>query len=63
MQYCHFQVLSAVVAGFVNNFDEPVAFQCDGDGYVAGISSYHSDRYEDRRFNFYCCKASGKCLG
>ncbi|XP_076462853.1 hemagglutinin/amebocyte aggregation factor-like [Babylonia areolata] len=40
---------------YVNTFDEAQAYQCPGEGYLAGMGSYHHNSYEDRRFRFYCC--------
>ncbi|KAK7088510.1 dermatopontin-like [Littorina saxatilis] len=44
---------------YVNAFDEPVVYQCPHDGFLAGMRSYHSNDYEDRRYSFYCCRLPG----
>ena len=45
--------------GYVNNFDEPISFMCPADYAISGIQSYHSNRHEDRRIRFKCCKQQG----
>lgn len=47
---------------YANNFDQPVAFQCPNGGVMDGVSSYHDNGAEDRRFRFYCCEKPGMCL-
>ncbi|XP_056009464.1 uncharacterized protein LOC125680077 [Ostrea edulis] len=47
---------------FVNNFDQPLAFQCPNGAVLDGIGSYHDNHQEDRRFKFYCCEKPGMCL-
>ncbi|XP_035826016.1 hemagglutinin/amebocyte aggregation factor [Aplysia californica] len=42
--------------GYVNDFDALMEFQCHNDYIIAGISSYHDNGKEDRRFKFQCCK-------
>ena len=44
--------------GYVNAFDEPVSFMCPKNQYLAGVSSYHENYHEDRRFSFQCCASS-----
>lgn len=44
---------------YANNFDQPVAFQCPNGGVMDGVSSYHDNGAEDRRFRFYCCEKPG----
>ncbi len=46
--------------GYVNNYDEPFAFQCPAGQYLAGTASQHSNSREDRQFKFRCC--TGKAL-
>ena len=48
--------------GYVNNFDAPVVSLCKQDYYIAGISSYHNNHKEDRRFDFKCCKNTNQCI-
>ena len=43
--------------GYVNDFDQPMAFTCGPNEYVAGTDSYHSNHHEDRRWEFTCCSA------
>ena len=45
--------------GYVNNFDEPMFFKCNRNEYISGVESYHDNHYEDRRWKFICCGASG----
>ncbi|GFN99551.1 hemagglutinin/amebocyte aggregation factor [Plakobranchus ocellatus] len=45
--------------GYENYWDEPMSFQCPSDYVLAGLQSYHSNKREDRRFRFKCCKDSG----
>uniref|UniRef100_K1R0B1 Hemagglutinin/amebocyte aggregation factor n=1 Tax=Magallana gigas TaxID=29159 RepID=K1R0B1_MAGGI len=47
---------------YVNDFDQPVIFQCPHGGVLNGVSSYHDNHREDRRFRFYCCESPGNCL-
>ncbi|XP_059141119.1 dermatopontin-like isoform X2 [Physella acuta] len=49
-------------SGYVNAFDQAVNFICPGDKVMTGIESYHDNHYEDRRFNFQCCKIPDKKL-
>ena len=44
---------------YVNDFDEPVSSMCSADYAISGIQSYHSNRHEDRRTRFKCCKQQG----
>ncbi|XP_062592882.1 hemagglutinin/amebocyte aggregation factor-like [Saccostrea cucullata] len=42
--------------GWLNNFDDPVAYFVP-DGFVLrGVNSVHNDNYEDRRFQFEVCQ-------
>jgi len=41
----------------VNDFDEPSFKQCAPKYVISGVESYHSNKYEDRRWKIYCCKA------
>jgi len=45
--------------GYINWFDAPVAMLCKPNYYIAGVRSYHHSGYEDRRFDFKCCKSTG----
>ncbi|KAL1257196.1 hypothetical protein QQF64_012741 [Cirrhinus molitorella] len=42
---------------YINNFDQVLFFECPAQQVVAGMSSYHNNNYEDRRWQFYCCKS------
>ncbi|XP_028409558.1 hemagglutinin/amebocyte aggregation factor-like [Dendronephthya gigantea] len=42
-------------SGYVNSFDKDLLYQC-ATGVITGVKSYHSNWYEDRKFNFKCCK-------
>ncbi|KAF4114840.1 hemagglutinin/amebocyte aggregation factor-like [Onychostoma macrolepis] len=41
---------------YVNKFDQAFTFECPPQHVIAGMSSYHSNYHEDRRWRFYCCK-------
>ncbi|XP_070205498.1 hemagglutinin/amebocyte aggregation factor-like [Littorina saxatilis] len=43
----------------LNSLNAVVDYQCPGGGYVAGMSSYHNNHHEDRRYSLYCCNLSG----
>ena len=45
--------------GYENKFDQPLSFRCPANYVMTGVSSYHSNRKEDRRWRFKCCSASG----
>lgn len=45
---------------YVNYFDKPVDFQCPLGFTIIGFSSYHHNKYEDRRFRYKCCQISSK---
>jgi len=41
---------------YVNGWDQDVNYDCPKDGIMRGISSYHDNGKEDRRWRFECCK-------
>ena len=45
-----------------NEYDEPLIFKCNDDGYVAGVRSVHDNHHEDRVWEFYCCKTTQHSL-
>ncbi len=45
--------------GYENNWDKPIHFRCAANSVMAGVSSYHHNHYEDRRWRFKCCSTSG----
>lgn len=48
-------LISVVVSGWVNDFDEPLDVQCSS--YLFAFSRFqstHSNKKEDRRFDFMC---------
>ena len=47
--------------GYQTNYDEPFIFNCPANYVLSGVNSVHSNKREDRRWNFYCCVASGYC--
>ncbi|XP_005099814.2 hemagglutinin/amebocyte aggregation factor [Aplysia californica] len=51
-----FVELTCEWSNYVNDFDQLIEYQCPNDNVVAGISSYHDNHPEDRRFKFYCCR-------
>ena len=49
-----------IPSGYVNTFDNPLVFKCPGNQVITGVNSYHSNKYEDRRFGFQCCNVLGR---
>ena len=47
------------LVGYVNNWDEFFAFQCNNHGFIHGMRSIHDNHSEDRRWDFYCCEHDG----
>lgn len=47
-------------AGYVNEMDKPLVFQCPRGGIIDGIESYHDNYFEDRKFRFRCCDVPRK---
>ena len=45
---------------FLNDWDEKLDIQLDSRQYIAGMYSYHNDRYEDRRWKLYVCSVEDK---
>ena len=43
---------------WINNFQEDFKISCPSNGIVAGFKSVHSNKYEDRIWNVYCCAVS-----
>ncbi|XP_042578681.1 hemagglutinin/amebocyte aggregation factor-like [Cyprinus carpio] len=46
---------------YVNDFDQKFNYECPPHHIIAGMSSYHSNKHEDRRWQFYCCRSNGHC--
>ncbi|XP_048012065.1 hemagglutinin/amebocyte aggregation factor-like isoform X1 [Megalobrama amblycephala] len=46
---------------YANDFDQPLNFVCPPHHIMAGMSSYHNNKHEDRRWQFYCCRSNGHC--
>ncbi|XP_043939034.1 hemagglutinin/amebocyte aggregation factor-like [Protopterus annectens] len=46
---------------YVNEFDEAFSFTCPLDGVINGLSSYHDNHREDRRWKFHCCSLKNIC--
>jgi len=44
---------------FINAYDKEVKHMCRPDGYISGIHSIHSNKHEDRMWNFQCCYMKG----
>ena len=42
---------------YVNDWDDPLYTQCFPDYILTGVSSYHSNYKEDRKWRLKCCKA------
>jgi len=49
-------------SGYVNGWDEMLAFTCPSGTVMTGMSSYHDNGREDRRFQFYCCGARAETI-
>lgn len=43
-------------SGYINNFDSPVNYSTYGSNAIAGVTSYHQNQQEDRRFTFRSCQ-------
>ncbi|XP_041359299.1 hemagglutinin/amebocyte aggregation factor-like [Gigantopelta aegis] len=48
-----------VITGWINNWDELIAYECHGIGALVGVESKHNNAVEDRRFKFKCCAVRG----
>ena len=44
---------------YANGWDAPLNFKCPGNYVIAGVSSYHDNRREDRLTRFKCCEQHG----
>merc|ERR1712002_357136 len=42
-------------SGYANDFDKVMAFTCPNNMILGGVSSYHDNGKEDRRYKFQCC--------
>ncbi|KAK0046707.1 dermatopontin [Biomphalaria pfeifferi] len=51
-----------IQSDYVNDFDATFNYTCPGNKVLTGISSYHENTREDRRFRFVCCRASDKLV-
>ena len=49
-----------VWSGYVNDWDAPLMYMCPTNYLLTGVSSYHDNRREDRRWKFRCCRFSGR---
>ena len=47
------------LTNYVNDWEQPVIFQCPANYVAAGVDSYFSSYAGDRRWRFYCCRADG----
>ena len=47
--------------GYQTNYDEPFLSHCHANYVLSGVNNVHSNKREDRRWNFYCCRAIGYC--
>lgn len=41
---------------YVNDYDDPVMFKCDHNGFITGVKSNYNGGARDRRFEFRCCR-------
>lgn len=55
MKFAGTKVGHCINNGYVNDFDGTFSFTCGPNQVMTGISSYHSNREEDRRFQITCC--------
>ncbi|KAG9330482.1 hypothetical protein JZ751_024216, partial [Albula glossodonta] len=46
---------------YVNYFDERFTFNCPQNYVLSGMSSFHDNGAEDRRWKFYCCRVNNYC--
>ncbi|KAH3890485.1 hemagglutinin/amebocyte aggregation factor-like [Dreissena polymorpha] len=46
-------------SGNVNNYDQTVNYQCEGNGYISGMESVHNNGHEDRIWGYRCCWMRG----
>ncbi|KAF4115342.1 hemagglutinin/amebocyte aggregation factor-like [Onychostoma macrolepis] len=46
---------------YVNDFDQAFTYECPPHHIITGMASYHGNRQEDRRWQFYCCRGKGYC--
>ena len=56
MLLCFALICTALIArtstGWVNEWDRPLSFQCPSTQYISWVNSEHSNRREDRRWNY-----------
>ncbi|XP_059420440.1 hemagglutinin/amebocyte aggregation factor-like [Carassius carassius] len=45
----------------VNDFDQKFTFECPPHHIITGMSSYHNNKHEDRRWQFHCCRSNNHC--
>ncbi|XP_048865555.1 hemagglutinin/amebocyte aggregation factor-like [Brienomyrus brachyistius] len=43
---------------YVNDFDEEFTFVCPNNHIMTGMASHHRNYYEDRRWQFQCCRTN-----
>ena len=43
---------------YQNVYDQAFNFQCEDNGLIAGLMSYHSNYHGDRSWQFKCCSVS-----
>ena len=48
------------ITDYENDLDGVLIFQCPHGGAVTGVSSFHDNGKEDRRFKFQCCESTGE---
>ncbi|XP_039523781.1 hemagglutinin/amebocyte aggregation factor isoform X2 [Pimephales promelas] len=44
---------------YANDFDQLLHFECPPNYIMTGMSSYHNNYHEDRRWQFHCCRSRG----
>merc|ERR1712054_615780 len=50
-------------SGYVNNWDSTFHYSCPHNMAIIGFKSYHSNHYEDRRWNILCSSYHGVNIG
>ena len=45
-------------SGYVNEYDQELNYRCRNGKFIVGIASRHSNKHEDRQFNFNCAAMS-----
>lgn len=52
------QCIAQSDSGWVNDWDKVLSFTCPTNQALCGVSSYHNNGKEDRRWRFQCCRVA-----